>query len=120
MNEDPDLPGICSIDDLKSDHEWLIDDFVNFGGFDRATITSILKGFENETLSKKVSLVSDHCKKAEKKAKDEEQKKKEKDEKDKKKPKEEMKEESKEEIKEEASQETTIVTSQVSEISEVT
>ena len=100
MNEDPDIPGVQAIDEVKSEHDSLIDDFVNFGGFERATIVKILKGFESETLSKKVSLISEHCKKeSEKKAKEEEKKKKE--EKDKKKPVEESKEGApKEELKE--------------------
>lgn len=77
MKEDPDIPGISSIDDHKSDHERFVDDLVHFGGFERAVVEKVLKGFEGELLSKKVSLISEHCKKeAEKKAKDEEQKKK--------------------------------------------
>jgi len=104
MAEDPDLPGISSIDDVKSDHERLIDDFVNFGGFDRDQVTKILKGFENETMSKKISLISDFCKKeAEKKAKEEEKKKKEEEKKKKEEKKSAPKEELKEEMKEESS-----------------
>lgn len=77
LSEDPDIPGISSIDDHKSDHERFIDDLVFFGGFERAVVEKVLKGFEGELMSKKVSLISEHCKKeAEKKAKEEEQKKK--------------------------------------------
>ena len=72
LDEEVSFKGIPTVDEEWSEHQWFIENFVNFAGFERSVILKILKGYEKDSVSKKVSLISDYCKKeAEKKEKEE-------------------------------------------------